>query len=551
MPSVPVHHTPTSSSGWQASKQVANIYEPDLTKSEAFDVWAWFDPDGSPTKESTYRVPHHFVTNHKPGAASTEACSAGIAALNSGSTIPKADKKGVYAHLKAHLVDHGVKEADVPELKELAPDVETRAAKYNQADRDKMAGKEAMSDGSYPIKDADDLQKAIHAVGRGGADHDSIRKHIIARAKALGLSKDIPDNWNADGSLAETNAAKKDCPTCEGTGSIRPAGSGNVTCPDCDGSGTADGASENKGHESDVERRKTRAEQLRGRERRTIASGPVEVRSQDDGQLHLTGYASVFDRPYDVGWYQETIKRGAFSKTLNEGAQVQLLLNHEGLPLASTRNGTLQLSEDGVGLKVDATLDPEDPDSQTVIRKVRSGLMDEMSFAFQAIKQDWDEDYTNRALTEVSIDKGDVSVVNWGANPATSVEARSAEIEQASLLVGLKASILNRCLEIQGWEMRAGAAISTANMALVKEALALVADADTGVDKAQVVLSKLAGVTNPDIAQDKKLNYSDPSANSSNSNGESDGPSMSTNSIPDHTLEARQRLAAVRNRGAA
>ena len=62
-----------------------------------------------------------------------------------------------------------------------------------------------MKDGSYPIADAEDLSNAIHAVGRGGADHDSIRKHIMARAKALGLSSKIPDNWNGDGSM-QSNA---------------------------------------------------------------------------------------------------------------------------------------------------------------------------------------------------------------------------------------------------------------------------------------------------------------------------------------------------------
>lgn len=79
--------------------------------------------------------------------------------------------------------------------------------KYNAKDRKAMAQSgQAMSDGSYPIKDAEDLQNAIHAVGRGNADHDAIRRHIMARAKALGLSADIPDNWNADGSLKQVNS---------------------------------------------------------------------------------------------------------------------------------------------------------------------------------------------------------------------------------------------------------------------------------------------------------------------------------------------------------
>jgi hypothetical protein len=54
---------------------------------------------------------------------------------------------------------------------------------------------------SYPIGDLADLENAIHAVGRGNADHDSIRAYIIRRAKELGASDQIPDNWNADGSI--------------------------------------------------------------------------------------------------------------------------------------------------------------------------------------------------------------------------------------------------------------------------------------------------------------------------------------------------------------
>jgi hypothetical protein len=63
-----------------------------------------------------------------------------------------------------------------------------------------------MPDGSYYIRagkvGASDLQNAIQAVGRGQEDsHNAIRVHIMKRAKALGLSDEIPDTWNADGSL--------------------------------------------------------------------------------------------------------------------------------------------------------------------------------------------------------------------------------------------------------------------------------------------------------------------------------------------------------------
>jgi hypothetical protein len=56
-------------------------------------------------------------------------------------------------------------------------------------------------DPSYPIGDKEDLEKAIRAVGRGSGDHDKIRAYIIRRAKALGASGMIPDDWNSDGSV--------------------------------------------------------------------------------------------------------------------------------------------------------------------------------------------------------------------------------------------------------------------------------------------------------------------------------------------------------------
>lgn len=75
-------------------------------------------------------------------------------------------------------------------------------AKYNADDLKRMAASgAAMKDESYPIADKEDLTRAVRAVGRGGADHDAIRRHVIARAEALGAKSEIPDNWNADGSL--------------------------------------------------------------------------------------------------------------------------------------------------------------------------------------------------------------------------------------------------------------------------------------------------------------------------------------------------------------
>ena len=135
----------------------------------------------------------------------------------------------------------------------------------------------------------------------------------------------------------------------------------------------------------------------------------------------IVGYASVFGKEYDMGWYSERVAPGAFTKTLSEKPQTHLLVNHSGLPLASTVNGSLVLTADQVGLRFDAQLDPEDSDSQAVVRKVNAGLMQEASFAFVAVKQAWSDDWTQRTIQEASLNHGDVSVVNFGASPWTSV----------------------------------------------------------------------------------------------------------------------------------
>lgn len=91
--------------------------------------------------------------------------------------------------------------------------VDARLAELGKADtsaagrRKAAASGAAMPDGSYPIKTKADLRKAIRAVGRGGADHDKIRKHVMTRAKALGLEAMVPTNWNSDGSLKTTTKA--------------------------------------------------------------------------------------------------------------------------------------------------------------------------------------------------------------------------------------------------------------------------------------------------------------------------------------------------------
>jgi HK97 family phage prohead protease len=160
-------------------------------------------------------------------------------------------------------------------------------------------------------------------------------------------------------------------------------------------------------------------------ERRTFTVRDVEARQAEDGTMRLRGYAAVFNEASVPLPFIETIAPGAFRKTLMETPDVRLLINHSGLPLARTKNGTLTLTEDDRGLYMDATI-ADTSEGRDLYKLVERGDVDQMSFAFRVIRQKYNDDRSQRTLTEVSLADGDVSVVTYPAYPTTSVEAREA-----------------------------------------------------------------------------------------------------------------------------
>ncbi len=158
-----------------------------------------------------------------------------------------------------------------------------------------------------------------------------------------------------------------------------------------------------------------------GGDEKRIAYTTLDLRQADDGTT-LYGYAALFDSPSEPMPFVEYVKRGAFSKTLNDGADVRLLIDHEGVPLARTKSGTMRLSEDERGLAVEAELDPMNPDAARVISAMKRGDLSQMSFAFRTIKDSWSDDRSVRELREVQL--YDVSVVTFPAYEQTVAEIR-------------------------------------------------------------------------------------------------------------------------------
>lgn len=239
------------------------------------------------------------------------------------------------------------------------------------------------------------------------------------------------------------------------------------------------------------------AEKVLAPETRTVTS-PIEMR-EESGVPKLGGYAATFNQLYDLGPFREKIDPAAFTRTLEGAPDVRLLIDHEGQPLARTKSGTLRLSVDTVGLRVDADLDPSDPDVQRLAPKMRRGDLDQMSFAFRvpAGGDAWSDDYSERTLREINLQGGDVSVVTYPANPATSVSMRALDLVAAKTVF----------VETMMREVRAGKAISADNMSKLQAVLASLAEvdahldaADVGLDAAMSTLADDLGVPNPDPA---------------------------------------------------
>lgn len=160
-------------------------------------------------------------------------------------------------------------------------------------------------------------------------------------------------------------------------------------------------------------------------EHRAFALAGIEIRAGDGEPPKIVGHAAVFNSlSEDLGYYREKIAPGAFAKTIKE-ADVRALWNHDpNYVLGRTKSGTLKLAEDEKGLAVEIT-PPDTQWAHDLMETMRRGDVDQMSFGFQVVKEEWEGDANNpvRVLKEVRL--FDVSPVTFPAYPATDVQVRS------------------------------------------------------------------------------------------------------------------------------
>ena len=173
-----------------------------------------------------------------------------------------------------------------------------------------------------------------------------------------------------------------------------------------------------------------------------------EVRAKEDGEKRIVeGYAARFEIPavlYELDGvkYSEIIRKGAFEKA--EMRDVVMNYNHEGKPVARTKNGTLKLDVDENGLRVWADLGGTE-EGRRLYDEIRGGYIDKMSFAFLTEKDNFIRETRTREILEFKR-IFDVAAVDIPAYDDTNISARSyffAEAEkEAAEAVRLRAKKL-------------------------------------------------------------------------------------------------------------
>jgi HK97 family phage prohead protease len=192
-----------------------------------------------------------------------------------------------------------------------------------------------------------------------------------------------------------------------------------------------------------------------------------ELRAEGDG-MTFSGYAAVFNSPSEPLPFIERIAPGAFSKTLRDRKRdVRLFVNHDSnLVLASRNSGTLRLSEDERGLRVEADL-PNTTAGRDIAELMRTGVVDKMSFGFQVDKRGdtWSADGTERTLTSVRLFETSI-VTGFPAYESTMATVRS--LEKLSKRTGIAVGELSEALDL----LAEGAELPADKAAVLLDAIA-------------------------------------------------------------------------------
>lgn len=169
-------------------------------------------------------------------------------------------------------------------------------------------------------------------------------------------------------------------------------------------------------------------------ERRWFPLDAIDYRDAGgaDTPAKITGHASVFNVAADLGYFIETVKPGAFTKTIVED-DIRALFNHEpNLILGRNKANTLTLSEDAIGLAFSVL--PSDRSYELdLMKSIRRGDVTQASIGFMTRSRLIREDGDNLYRDLIDLKLFDVSPVTYPAFTSTDVSMRSLQIRAIAM----------------------------------------------------------------------------------------------------------------------
>jgi uncharacterized protein len=156
--------------------------------------------------------------------------------------------------------------------------------------------------------------------------------------------------------------------------------------------------------------------------------GNLELRENEDGTKTLSGYAVKWEKKSHVlGYYykfREQFQKGAFADSLKNDDQRFLWSHDTSKVLGRTKNNTLRLMEDGIGLRFEIDL-PDTTLGDDTYKSIKRGDVDGVSFGFKAEDDDVvapEDDLPIRTVKKAKL--VEVSAVAFPAYPDSEVSAR-------------------------------------------------------------------------------------------------------------------------------
>jgi HK97 family phage prohead protease len=222
---------------------------------------------------------------------------------------------------------------------------------------------------------------------------------------------------------------------------------------------------------------------MKEKETRSVPIGEFRLAEAGaDGQRTFTGYASIWNSPSAGLPFEERIAPNAFKRSLARASAGQKIIaflfgHDETRALATTASGRLQLTEDETGLRVEAKLDPADPDAAKVISMLtHESAAAGMSFGFQKVQDAWDGN--NRTIKEANL--FEVSILAAGGQtPAYPATLGLTAIRQVTApKIGVEAEALLATLET----IKAGRELSAEEVVVIDAVRSKLAPKPVGID---------------------------------------------------------------------